>query len=185
MTKELTSHNQKELFEILQLRFEKNTQLHEDLEWTNLESKLMANPKKLWSLHQMEITGGEPDVVGYDKRTNEYTFIDCASESPKDRRSLCYDSQALHARKQNIPRGSALEMATQMGIELLSEEQYRNLQHLGDFDTKTSSWLKTPTEIRTLGGAIFGDCRYGNVFVYHNGADSYYAARGFRGALTI
>ncbi|MCB0555459.1 MAG: DUF4256 domain-containing protein, partial [Phaeodactylibacter sp.] len=158
---------------------------HEGLEWAKVQAKLEANPEKLWALHEMERTGGEPDVVGHDIKTGEYIFYDCSAESPKGRRSLCYDRDAWEARKEHKPENNAMDMAAAMGIELLTEEQYRALQQLGDFDTKTSSWLKTPPEIRKLGGAIFADFRYSHVFVYHNGAESYYAARGFRGSLRV
>lgn len=174
-----------ELVQILKRRFEKNMHRHPDLEWKPLEAKLRKSKKKLWSLQEMEATGGEPDVISYDEKKQEYIFCDCSPESPKDRRSLCYDHEALESRKENRPQGSAVEMAAAMGIELLSEEQYRQLQKLGQFDTKTSSWIKTPDSIRELGGAIFADFRYGQVFVYHNGASSYYAARGFRGCLRV
>lgn len=173
-----------ELLKVLKARFEKNMNRHKGLEWTKVHIKLEANPEKLWSLHEMERTGGEPDIVGYDKKTGEYIFYDCSSESPNGRRSLCYDGDALASRKKNKPKSSALDMSTLMGVELLTEEQYRELQSLqitgGKFDTKTSSWVKTPSDIRELGGAIFVDFRYGKVFVYHNGAESYYASRGFR-----
>ncbi len=170
---------------MLKARFEQNMGRHKGLEWAQVQAKLEANNEKLWSLNEMERTGGEPDVVGRDKKTGEYIFYDCSAETPKDRRSLCYDRDALNSRKENKPRGSAIDMATAMGIELLTEEQYRELQKLGDFDTKTSSWVKTPAEIRKLGGAIFCDRRYNTVFVYHNGAESYYAARGFRGWIRV
>lgn len=183
--KQLSLEQSATLVQILKDRFEKNTSRHQDLEWAKIQAKLEANPEKLWSLNEMERTGGEPDVVGYDKNTNEYLFYDCSPESPKERRSLCYDQKALEARKENKPTNSALEMASEMGIELLTEEEYRNLQQLGNFDSKTSSWIATPSEIRKLGGAIFSDFRYGSVFVYHNGAESYYAARGFRGLLRV
>lgn len=185
MKNPITSDQQKELLKILQARFEKNLHRHKKLKWEHIQAKLTDNPQKLWSLHQMEITGGEPDVVDYDHKTDSYTFYDCAPESPKDRRSLCYDRTAWDHRKQHKPKSSAMEVADQMGIDLLTEDQYRDLQQFGNFDSKTSSWLKTPSEIRKYGGAIFGDFRYGAVFIYHNGADSYYAARGFRGALKI
>ncbi|MCM3634289.1 DUF4256 domain-containing protein [Paenibacillus camelliae] len=174
-----------EIFTLLKARFEKNMDRHQGLEWTSVQAKLEANPAKLWSLYEMERTEGEPDVVGYDEATGEYIFVDCSPESPKGRRSVCYDRAALEARKQHKPANSAMDMAAEMGIEMLNEEQYRELQKLGKFDTKTSSWLTTPPEIRKLGGAIFGDYRYGQVFVYHNGADSYYGARGFRGTLRV
>ncbi len=166
-------------------RFEKNLNRHKGLDWSKVQAKLEANSEKLWSINEMERTGGEPDVVGYDKKTGEYIFMDCSEESPKGRRSLCYDSEALDARKEDKPKGTAMDMAASMGIELLTEDQYRELQELGEFDTKTSSWLKTPSDIRKLGGAIFGDRRYNTVFKYHNGAISYYAARGFRGWVGI
>ena len=185
MKKNLSPSESEELLKILKDRFEKNTNRHQGLEWNKVLAKLEANPEKLWSLNEMEQTGGEPDVVNYDKNTDEYTFYDCSVESPKGRRSLCYDRQALDARKENKPKNSVMDLATTMGITLLSEEQYRELQQLGNFDTKTSSWIETPADIRKLGGAIFADFRYGNVFVYHNGAESYYAARGFRGALKL
>ena len=181
----LTRKQREELLKTLQTRFEKNMNRHEGLEWAKVQAKLEANAEKLWSLSEMERTGGEPDVVGQDKKTSEYIFYDCSAESPKDRRSLCYDREALDARKENKPKGSALDMATAMGVELLTEEQYRELQKLGNFDMKTSSWVKTPSAIRKLGGALFCDRRYNTVFVYHNGAESYYAARGFRGSLRV
>jgi hypothetical protein len=183
--KELSPEQREELLRALKARFEKNLKRHRGLEWAKVQAKLEANPKKLWSLNEMERTGGEPDVVGHDKKTGEYIFYDCSAESPKGRRSLCYDAEALEARKEHKPENNSIEMAAAMGIELLTEEQYRELQKLGNFDTKTSSWIKTPSEIRKLGGAIFCDYRYGNVFVYHNGADSYYAARGFRGSQRV
>jgi Protein of unknown function (DUF4256) len=181
----LTRKQREELLKTLQTRFEKNMNRHEGLEWAKVQAKLEANAEKLWSLSEMERTGGEPDVVGQNKKTSEYIFYDCSAESPKDRRSLCYDREALDARKENKPKGSALDMATAMGVELLTEEQYRELQKLGNFDMKTSSWVKTPSAIRELGGALFCDRRYNTVFVYHNGAESYYAARGFRGSLRV
>jgi hypothetical protein len=184
-TNELSQKQREELLRILKARFEKNMNRHKGLEWAKVESKLQSNPKKLWSLNEMERTGGEPDVVDYDKKTGEYIFYDCSAETPKDRRSVCYDRDALNSRKEFKPKDTAVDMAAAMGIEILTEEQYRELQKLGIFDTKTSSWLKTPTEIRKLGGAIFADRRYDHVFVYHNGADSYYGARGFRGSLRI
>jgi hypothetical protein len=178
-----------ELLPILKSRFEKNMNRHKDLEWTDVQAKLKAclitESEKLWSLNEMERTGGEPDVVVYEKKTGEYLFYDCSAESPKDRRSFCYDHEALQSRKENKPKNSAIEMAAEMGIELLTEEQYRELQKLGKFDTKTSSWIQTPPEIRELGGALFCDRRYNHVFVYHNGAESYYAARAFRGLLKV
>jgi len=183
--KKLSSEQQKELFKTLKARFEKNMNRHKGLEWANVQAKLEANNDKLWSLDDMEVTGGEPDVVGYDKKTGEYIFYDCSAESPKGRRSLCYDRKALDARKEHKPANSIIDMATEMGIEVLTEEQYRELQKLGEFDTKTSSWVTTPDKIRKLGGAIFCDRRYDTIFMYHNGADSYYAARGFRGSLRV
>jgi hypothetical protein len=183
--KDMNSKQREELLGALKARFEKNMDRHTGLEWAKVQAKLEANPEKLWSLNEMERTGGEPDVVGYDKKTGEYIFYDCSAESPKDRRSLCYDRQALDARKEAKPKDSAMDMAAAMGIEVLTEDQYRELQQLGSFDAKTSSWLKTPPEIRKLGGAIFADRRYNHVFVYHNGADSYYGARGFRGSLRV
>ncbi|MET0636055.1 MAG: DUF4256 domain-containing protein [Chitinophagaceae bacterium] len=183
--KQLSSSKRDELIGILKSRFEKNMNRHKGLDWARVRARLEAAPEKLWSLNEMEGTGGEPDVTGLDKKTGEYIFCDCSAESPKDRRSICYDQQALDSRKENKPKASAVGMAAEMGIELLTEEQYRDLQLLGNFDTKTSSWLKTPAEIRKLGGAIFGDFRYGNIFIYHNGAESYYAARAFRGSLRI
>jgi hypothetical protein len=174
-----------ELFRALKARFDKNMNRHKGLEWAKLQTKLEANTEKLWSLGEMERTGGEPDVVGHDKRTGEYIFYDCSAESPKGRRNICYDREALESRKEHKPEDSAMNMATAIGIELLTEEQYRELQKLGNFDTKTSSWVKTPSDIRKLGGALFCDRRYDTVFVYHNGAESYYAARGFRGSLKV
>ena len=174
-----------ELLKLLKGRFDKNMQRHKGLAWAHVQSKLESHPEKLWSLSEMERTGGEPDVVGYDKKTGEYIFMDCSAESPKDRRSLCYDGEALAARKENKPKGNVIDLADAMGIELLTEEEYRGLQKLGSFDTKTSSWVQTPAGIRKLGGALFCDRRYDHVFVYHNGADSYYAARGFRGWLRV
>jgi hypothetical protein len=182
---DLSPEQLNELLNALKTRFEKNLQRHEGIEWAEVQAKLEANPEKLWSLNEMERTGGEPDVVGHEKETGEYIFYDCSAESPKGRRSVCYDREALESRKQHKPENSAVNMAAEMGIELLSEEQYRNLQNLGIFDKKTSSWVQTPSDIRKLGGAIFCDWRYGHVFVYHNGADSYYAARGFRGSLRV
>lgn len=184
-TMKLSPEQREELLKNLKLRFENNMNRHQGIEWTKVEDKLEANPEKLWSLNQLEITGGEPDVVCFNETTGEYVFCDCSAESPNGRRSLCYDSEALESRKENKPKDSAINMAAAMGIDLLTEEQYRELQKLGIFDTKTSSWLKTPSDIRKLGGAIFGDSRYGNVFVYHNGAESYYGARGFRGSLRV
>ena len=183
--KKLSPELSEELLKTLKVRFEKNMNRHKGLEWDKVHSKLQANTEKLYSLNEMEITGGEPDVVGQDKKTSEYIFYDCSAESPKDRRSLCYDHEALEKRKEHKPADSAINMAADMGIELLTEEQYRDLQQLGNFDTKTSSWIKTPMEIRKLGGAVFCDRRYDHVFTYHNGADSYYAARGFRGSLRV
>ena len=183
--KTLSPEQREQLLETLKARFEKNMPRHKGLEWSKVEAKLKASAEKLWSLNEMENTGGEPDVVDQDKKTGEYIFYDCSAESPKDRRSLCYDREALDARKEAKPKNNALDLAKTMGIELLSEEQYRQLQKLGKFDAKTSSWLTTPDDIRKLGGAIFGDYRYGTVFIYHNGADSYYAARGFRGSLRV
>ncbi|MBI1770003.1 MAG: DUF4256 domain-containing protein [Bacteroidetes bacterium] len=174
-----------ELLFALRARFEKNMVRHKGLEWAKVRAKLEANAGKLWSLNEMEQTGGEPDVVGHNKKTGEYIFYDCSEESPKGRRSFCYDHEALESRKENKPENSATQMAADMGIELLTEEQYRELHQLGNFDAKTSSWIKTPSEIRKLGGALFCDYRFGKVFVYHNGAESYYAARGFRGSLTV
>lgn len=174
-----------ELLSTLKARFEKNMNRHKGIEWSKVQAKLEADPGKLWSLNEMEETGGEPDVAGFDKKTGEYIFYDCSAESPKGRRSVCYDHEALERRKEHKPKDSALNMAAEMGIEILTEEEYRELQKLGKFDTKTSSWIKTPADIRKLGGAIFADYRYGHVFVYHNGAESYYAARGFRGSLRV
>ena len=181
----MKAKQREELFNVLKTRFEENMNRHKGLEWAKVQEKLEANTAKLRSLNEMEGTGGEPDIVGYDKKTDEYIFYDCSPESPKGRRSLCYDHKALESRKEHKPKDSAVNMAATMGINLLTEEQYRELQKLGTFDTKTSSWITTPTDIRKLGGAIFADFRYGNVFVYHNGAESYYAARGFRGSLRI
>src|SRR5215470_15689067 len=179
--KALSSGQRDELLKALKGRFEKHMNRHQGLAWAEVQAKLEANAEKLWSLGEMERTGGEPDVVGHDKKSGEYIFYDCSAESPKDRRSLCYDREALDARKENKPKGNAVEAATAMGIELLSEEQYRELQKLGEFDLKTSSWVRTPANVRKLGGALFCDRRFDTVFVYHNGAESYYAARGFRG----
>lgn len=183
--KKLSPEQSEELFSILKSRFEKNMKRHKDIAWANVQAKLEDNTEKLWSLSEMERTGGEPDVVGYDKNSGEFIFYDCSAESPKERRSLCYDREALMSRKEHKPKDSAVDMAADLGIELLSEEEYRSLQRLGNFDTKTSSWVKTPSAIRKLGGAIFCDRRYDQVFTYHNGAESYYAARGFRGALRV
>jgi len=184
-TKELSQEQREELINTLQARFEKNTSRHEGLDWANVQAKLEANMEKLWSLHEMEATGGEPDVVGYDANTDEFIFYDCSAESPKGRRSLCYDREAWEARKNHKPENTAMDVAKDIGIELLTEEQYRQLQELGKFDLKTSSWVQTPDNIRKLGGAIFCDRRYDMVFMYHNGAESYYAARGFRGSLRV
>ena len=183
--KELSPEKGKELIDLLKTRFEKNRKRHKNLEWSKVQAKLETNPDKLWSLYEMERTGGEPDVVDYDKNTDEYIFYDCSSESPKGRRSVCYDREALDARKEHKPKNNAVGMAADMGIELLTEEQYRKLQQLGPVDTKTSSWIVTPSEIRKLGGALFGDFRYNTTFIYHNGAQSYYAARGFRGSVRV
>jgi hypothetical protein len=183
--KKLSPEQHDELLSTLKARFEKNSNRHKGIDWAKVESKLEANPDKLWSLNEMKRTGGEPDVVGYDKKTDGYIFYDCSAESPKGRRSLCYDREALESRKEFKPENSAIDMAAAMGIELLTEEEYRQLQQLGNFDTKTSSWVKTPSEIRKHGGAIFCDRRYDHVFTYHNGAESYYAARGFRGMLKV
>lgn len=183
--KELSQEQREELLGTLKTRFEKNKHRHKGLEWTKVQAKLEANTEKLWSLHEMEKTGGEPDVVGHDKKTGAYIFYDCSAESPKGRRSVCYDREGLESRKEHRPEDSAIDMAVAMGIELLTEEEYRALQELGDFDTKTSSWVQTPSDIRELGGALFCDCRYDHVFVYHNGAQSYYSNRGFRGSLRV
>ena len=183
--KKLSPAQREELLRVLKTRFEKNMNRHKGLEWAKVKAKLEVHAEKLWSLNEMEITGGEPDVVGHDKKTGDYMFFDCSAESPKGRRSVCYDRAALESRKEHKPKSSATEMASAMGIDLLTEEQYRELQKLGNFDTKTSSWVNTPTNIRKLGGAIFCDRRYSTVFVYHNGAESYYAARAFRGSLRV
>ena len=183
--KEFTLEKSEAILMILKTRFEKNMKRHLGIEWPKVQSKLQLNTAKLWSLNEMESTGGEPDVIGFDKTTGEYIFYDCAAESPSGRRSLCYDREALESRKENKPKNCVIDLAAEMGIEILTEEQYRHLQKLGKFDTKTSSWVKTPAEIRKLGGAIFCDYRYGHVFVYHNGAESYYAARGFRGLIRV
>ncbi|AAS69291.1 DUF4256 domain-containing protein [Leptospira interrogans] len=183
--KKLAAEQREELLSTLKDRFAKNMNRHKDLEWTKVKTKLEANSEKLWSLNEMEKTGGEPDVIAYDQKTSEYIFYDCSMESPKGRRSVCYDREALESRKEHKPKDNALDMAASMGIEILAEEQYRELQKFGKFDTKTSSWIKTPSNIRKLGGAIFADFRYGHVFVYHNGAESYYAVRGFRGLLRV
>ena len=181
----VSADQREELLSTLEIRFEKNMSRHQGLEWAEVQAKLEAKPDKLWSLSEMERTGGEPDVVGYEKETGEYTFCDCSAESPKGRRSLCYDRQALDERRENKPANSAVDMAAAMGIELLTEDQYRALQQLGKFDTTTSSWVHTPAAIRKLGGAVFCDRRFGHIFLYHNGAESYYAARGFRGSLRV
>jgi hypothetical protein len=183
--KDLSPEQREELLTALQARFEKNMNRHKGLEWARVRAKLEANAEKLWSLNEMERTGGEPDVIGHDSKSGEYIFCDCSAESPRDRRSLCYDPEALESRKKDKPQGSAVDMAAAMGVELLTEEQYRELQKLGNFDTKTSSWVKTPSHIRRLGGALFCDRRYDTVFVYHNGAESYYAARAFRSSLRV
>jgi hypothetical protein len=184
-SKKLSPEQREELLTTLKARFEKHINRHKGLEWTKVQAKLEANAEKLWSLNEMERTGGEPDVVGHDKKTGEYIFYDCSAESPKGRRSVCYDREALELRKEHKPENSAVAMATEMGIELLTEEQYRELQQLGNFDLKTSSWVKTPSNIRELGGALFCDRRYNQVFLYHNGAESYYGARAFRGSLRV
>ena len=181
----LSPKQREEILSVLKSRFEKNMNRHKGVEWIKVQARLEANVAKLWSLNEMEKTGGEPDVIGYDKETGEYIICDCSAESPKDRRSICYDREALESRKEHKPKNSAMEMAAAMGIEVLTEEQYRQLQELGKFDTKTSSWVKTPANIRELGGALFCDRRYNHIFVYHNGAESYYAARGFRGLLKV
>ena len=183
--KDMKAKQREELLRALKARFEKNMNRHKGLEWAGVQAKLEANIEKLWSLHEMERTGGEADVVGQDKKTGEYIFYDCSAESPKGRRSVCYDREALESRKEHKPENNAIDMAAAMGFELLTEEQYRELQNLGNFDTKTSSWVKTPSDIRKLGGALCADFRYGHVFVYHNGAESYYAARAFRGSLRV
>jgi hypothetical protein len=183
--KELAPKQREELLGALKARFEKNMNRHKGLEWAKVQAKLEASAEKLWSLNEMERTGGEPDVVGHDKKTGEYIFYDCSEESPKGRRSVCYDGEAQESRKEHKPKNNAIDMAAAMGIELLTEEQYRELQKLGNFDPKTSSWVKTPSDIRKLGGALFCDSRYEHVFVYHNGAESYYAARAFRGSLRV
>jgi hypothetical protein len=182
---ELLPEERQTLLATLKARFEKHTERHPGLDWARVQDRLDAHPEKLWSLHEMERTGGEPDVVAFDDRTGAFIFMDCAKQSPKGRRSLCYDGEARESRKEYPPENSALEMAEAMGIEVLTEAQYRSLQKLGEFDTTTSSWIITPPDIRERGGALFGDCRYGHVFIYHNGAQSYYAARGFRGALKV
>ncbi len=181
----LSSKQREEMLKALKLRFEKNMNRHKDLAWEKIQEKLLANPEKLWSLSEMERTGGEPDVVAHDKKTGEYIFYDCSADTPKGRRSICYDREALDSRKEHKPKNNAVDMASAMGIELLTEEQYRELQQLGEFDPKTSSWVKTPSAIRKLGGALFCDRRFDTVFTYHNGAESYYAGRGFRGWLKV
>lgn len=183
--KALSPEQRKEILSVLKARFENNRKRHPGLEWADVQTKLEANPEKLWSLNEMDRTGGEPDVVGYDKKTGEYVYYDCSAESPEGRRNVCYDREAWEARKANKPENNAMDMAAAMGIELLTEDQYRALQTLGAFDTKTSSWIQTPAGIRQLGGALFADRRYNTVFVYHNSAPSYYGARGFRGALRV
>ncbi len=183
--KELKAADSKDLMKTLKARFEKNMHRHKGMDWAKVQTKLEAQSDKLWTLNEMEDTGGEPDVVGFDKKTSEYIFFDCSAESPKERRSICYDQAALDGRKENKPKNNALTMAATMGIEILTEEEYKSLQELEKFDTKTSSWIRTPDAIRKLGGALFCDCRYNHVFTYHNGAESYYAARGFRGSLRV
>ncbi len=183
--KQLSPEQRETLLGALQARFEKNMNRHKGLGWADVKTRLEANPEKLWSLGEMESTGGEPDVIGHDKKTGEYIFFDCSPESPKGRTSICYDREALDSRKEHKPKNSAMDMAADMGVELLTEEQYYELQKLGNFDTKSSSWVKAPAEIRKLGGAIFGDRRFGRVFIYHNGAESYYSGRGFRGSLRV
>lgn len=185
MSKKLSAQQSEELLSILKIRFEKNKKRHEGLDWNKVQEKLEDKPEKLWSLNEMDITGGEPDVVGYDEKTGEFIFYDCSAESPKGRRSVCFDHEALEARKEHKPNDSAVNMAAEMGIEILTEEEYRMLQQLGEFDLKTSSWIQTPERIRKLDGALFCDRRYNTIFVYHNGAQSYYAARGFRGSLKV
>jgi hypothetical protein len=183
--KQFSPEKRNELLKVLKIRFEKNMNRHKGLEWAKVQTKLEASAEKLWSLNEMDRTGGEPDVVGYDKKKSEFIFYDCSAESPAGRRSFCYDREALESRKEFKPKNTAIDMAAAMGIEILTEEQYRELQKLGSFDTKTSSWIKTPSDIRKLGGALFCDRRYDTIFVYHNGAESYYAARGFRGSLKV
>ncbi|SES61829.1 Protein of unknown function [Oceanobacillus limi] len=183
--KELSTEQREELIQTLKARFEKNMNRHEEQDWKKVQAKLEANTEKLWSLHEMEVTGGEPDVVGHDEKTDEYIFYDCSTESPKGRRSVCFDREGLESRKKHKPENNAIDMANSMGIELLTEEEYRALQKLGKFDMKTSSWVQTPSDIRELGGALFCDYRFGHVFVYHNGASSYYSSRGFRGSLSV
>ncbi len=185
INKNLSAEQRDKIVGVLKARFMKHMQRHTDIQWAKVQARLTANAGTLWSLHEMERTGGEPDVVGHDTKTDQYIFYDCSQESPKGRRSVCYDRAALDSRKEHKPANSAMDMAAAMGIELLTQEQYRELQQLGNYDTKTSSWLKTPSDIRDLGGAIFGDCRYGQVFVYHNGAQSYYGGRAFRGCLRV
>lgn len=185
MSRKLSAQQSEELLSILKIRFEKNMKRHEGIDWNNVQEKLEAKPEKLWSLNEMDITGGEPDVIGYDEKTNEFLFYDCSAESPKGRRSVCFDHEALEARKEHKPNDSAVNMAMEMGIELLTEEEYRSLQQLGEFDLKTSSWIQTPERIRKLDGALFCDRRYNTVFVYHNGAQSYYGARAFRGSIRV
>ncbi len=185
MKKQLSPEQRSDLLETLKIRFGKNTNRHQGIEWSDVQARLEKQEAKLWTLDDMEISGGEPDVVDYDQKTGEYIFYDCSPETPKGRRSICYDAEALESRKEHKPANSAVNMAAEMGIEILSEEEYRELQKLGKFDTKTSSWVKTPSDIRKLGGALFCDWRYGQVFTYHNGAESYYAARGFRGSLRV
>ena len=185
MKKELTAKQREDLLKLLKARFDRHSTRHKGLEWAKVQAKLEANPGKLWSLNEMETTGGEPDVVGYDKKTGEFIFYDCSAESPKGRRSFCYDREALESRKEHKPKNSAIDMAASIGIELLTEEEYRELQQLGEFDAKTSSWVKTPADVRKLGGALFCDRRYGRVFVYHNGADAYFGGRGFRGVVKV
>lgn len=183
--RELSREQREELLSLLKARFDKNMSRHKGIEWDKVQARLAANPERLWSLNEMEKTGGEPDVVGRDKKTDEYLFFDCSPESPKGRTSLCYDREGLDSRKEHKPKNAAMDMAAEMGVEMLTEEQYRELQKLGEFDTKTSTWVRTPSEIRKLGGALFCDRRYGQVFVYHNGAQSYYSGRGFRGSLRV
>lgn len=183
--KQLSPGQQQELLNVLKTRYEKNMKRHKGLDWANVQARLVANPEKLWSLDDMEVSGGEPDVVGYDKMSGEYMFYDCSAESPNGRRSLCYDRKALKSRKEHKPKNSAMDMAAEIGIEILTEEEYRYLQELGEFDLKTSSWVKTPEDIRELGGALYCDRRYNHVFLGHNGAESYYGARGFRGSLRV
>ncbi len=185
MKNRLSSNQCEELLKVLKIRFERNMNRHAGIEWSRVEARLEAHPEKLWSLHEMERTGGEPDVVGHDEMTGEYRFFDCSAETPKGRTSVCYDREGLDSRKEHKPANNAVDVAAAMGIELLTEEQYRELQKLGDFDTKTSSWVKTPAVIRKLSGALFGDRRFGQVFIYHNGAQSYYSARAFRGSLRV